>query len=49
MPDPRFFDSLPALSVAELAGRVGGEVVRGGDRQVSAWVIVPMEFSLKDR
>ena len=36
MPDPRFFDSLPALSVAELAGRVGGEVVRGGDRQVSA-------------
>jgi len=36
MPDPRFFDSLPALSVAELAERVGGEVVRGGDRQVSA-------------
>jgi UDP-3-O-[3-hydroxymyristoyl] glucosamine N-acyltransferase len=36
MPDPRFFDSLPALSVAELAERIGGEVMRGGDRQVSA-------------
>ncbi|RZI99878.1 MAG: UDP-3-O-(3-hydroxymyristoyl)glucosamine N-acyltransferase [Brevundimonas sp.] len=36
MPDPRFFDSLPALSVAELAGRIGGEVHRGGDRKVSA-------------
>ncbi len=36
MPDPRFFDSLLALSVAELAGRVGGEVLRGGDRQISA-------------
>jgi len=36
MPDPRFFDSLPALTVAELAERIGGEVVRGGDRQVSA-------------
>jgi len=36
MPDPRFFDSLPALSVGELAGRIGGEVLRGGDRQVSA-------------
>lgn len=36
MPDPRFFDSLPALSAAELAGRIGGEVKRGGDRQVSA-------------
>ncbi len=36
MPDPRFFDSLPALSVAELADRVGGEMMRGGDRQVSA-------------
>ena len=36
MPDPRFFDSLPAVSVAELAGRVGGEVLRGGDRQISA-------------
>jgi len=36
MPDPRFFDSLPALSVAELAERIGGEILRGGDRQVSA-------------
>ncbi|WP_332660980.1 UDP-3-O-(3-hydroxymyristoyl)glucosamine N-acyltransferase [Brevundimonas sp.] len=36
MPDPRFFDSLPALSAAELAGRIGGEMHRGGDRQVSA-------------
>lgn len=36
MPDPRFFDGLPALSVAELADRVGGDVIRGGDRQVSA-------------
>ncbi|MFA4893782.1 UDP-3-O-(3-hydroxymyristoyl)glucosamine N-acyltransferase [Brevundimonas sp.] len=36
MPDPRFFDSLPALSVDELAGRIGGETYRGGDRQVSA-------------
>jgi len=36
MPDPRFFDSLPALSVAELAERIGGEVIRGGDREVSA-------------
>ena len=36
MPDPRFFDSLPTLSVAELAERVGGEMARGGDRQVSA-------------
>ncbi len=36
MPDPRFFDSLPALSVAELAERIGGELMRGGDRQVSA-------------
>ncbi|MGV8928235.1 MAG: UDP-3-O-(3-hydroxymyristoyl)glucosamine N-acyltransferase [Brevundimonas sp.] len=36
MPDPRFFDRQPALGVAELAERVGGEVMRGGDRQVSA-------------
>jgi UDP-3-O-[3-hydroxymyristoyl] glucosamine N-acyltransferase len=36
MPDPRFFDGLPALGVAELAERIGGEVLRGGDRQVSA-------------
>ncbi len=36
MPDPRFFDGLPALSVAELAERIGGIVARGGDRRISA-------------
>lgn len=36
MPDPRFFQSLPPLSVSDLAERVGGEVVRGGDRMISA-------------
>jgi len=36
MPDPRFFDSLPALDVAELAERIGGRAIRGGDRRVSA-------------
>ena len=36
MPDPRFFDGLPALSVAELAERIGGAVSRGGDRLISA-------------
>ncbi len=36
MPDPRFFESLPALRVDELAERIGAEVARGGDRQVSA-------------
>lgn len=36
MPDPRFFESLPALTVAALAERIGAEVLRGGDRMVSA-------------
>jgi len=36
MPDPRFFESLPALDVAGLAERIGAEVSRGGDRKVSA-------------
>ena len=36
MPDPRFFESLPAQSVGALADRIGAEVVRGGDRTVSA-------------
>jgi len=36
MPDPRFFERLPALRVDELAKRIGAEVARGGDRQVSA-------------
>ncbi|HYC75702.1 UDP-3-O-(3-hydroxymyristoyl)glucosamine N-acyltransferase [Brevundimonas sp.] len=35
-PDGRFFEQLPALTVGELAGRIGGEVSRGGDRKVSA-------------
>ena len=35
-PDPRFFERLPALTVGELAERIGGEVSRGGDRTVSA-------------
>ena len=35
-PDARFFEQLPALTVGELAGRIGGEVSRGGDRKVSA-------------
>ena len=43
MPDPRFFDSLPALGVAELAERIGGQVIRGGDRQVSA--VAPLAFA----
>ncbi|OGN44326.1 MAG: UDP-3-O-(3-hydroxymyristoyl)glucosamine N-acyltransferase [Caulobacterales bacterium RIFCSPHIGHO2_01_FULL_70_19] len=36
MPDPRFFESLPALGVAGLAERIGGEVLRGGERMISA-------------
>ncbi len=35
-PDARFFESLPALTVGELAARIGGEISRGGDRTVSA-------------
>jgi len=35
-PDARFFEQLPALTVGDLAGRIGGEVLRGGDRMVSA-------------
>lgn len=35
-PDARFFEQLPALTVGELAGRIGGELSRGGDRRVSA-------------
>lgn len=34
MPDPRFFETLSPLSVAELAARIGGEVERGGERIV---------------
>jgi UDP-3-O-[3-hydroxymyristoyl] glucosamine N-acyltransferase len=36
MPDPRFFESLPALTVGELAARIGGDLVRGGDLRISA-------------
>lgn len=36
MPDPRFFESLPALDVGSLAERIGAEILRGGDRKVSA-------------
>ena len=36
MPDQRFFESLPALNVGGLAERIGAEVVRGGDRMISA-------------
>jgi UDP-3-O-[3-hydroxymyristoyl] glucosamine N-acyltransferase len=35
MPDPRFFQAKPALTVATLAERIGGEVVRGGDALIS--------------
>ena len=35
-PDTRFFEQLPALTVGELADRIGGELSRGGDRKVSA-------------
>ena len=37
MPDPRFFEqAIDALSVDELAARIGADVTRGGDRKVSA-------------
>ncbi|WP_421728913.1 UDP-3-O-(3-hydroxymyristoyl)glucosamine N-acyltransferase [Brevundimonas sp.] len=36
MPDARFFQSLEPLSVSLLAERIGGQVVRGGDRIISA-------------
>jgi UDP-3-O-[3-hydroxymyristoyl] glucosamine N-acyltransferase len=36
MPDTRFFEPLPSLTVAELADRIGGDVVRGGEGVVSA-------------
>ncbi len=35
-PDPRFFETLPAMTVGDLAGRIGADVLRGGDRKVSA-------------
>lgn len=36
MPDIRFFESLPSLTVADFAERIGATVVRGGDVVVSA-------------
>src|SRR5690606_41783537 len=45
-PDPRFFERLPALTVGELAGRIGGEVSRGGDRLVSA--VAPLAAAGQD-
>ena len=36
MPDPRFFENLSPLSVAELAAQIGGEVDRGGDRMIAS-------------
>ncbi|MDY6923294.1 MAG: UDP-3-O-(3-hydroxymyristoyl)glucosamine N-acyltransferase [Pseudomonadota bacterium] len=35
-PDTRFFEPLPAMTVAALADRIGGETLRGGDQMVSA-------------
>ena len=35
MPDPRFFETLSSLTVAEIAARIGAEVARGGDRSIS--------------
>lgn len=34
MPDPRFFETLSPLSVADVAAKIGGEVERGGDRMI---------------
>lgn len=36
MPDPRFFETLSSLSVADLAAQIGGEVERGGDRMIAS-------------
>jgi len=36
MPDPRFFETLAPLSVAELAAQIGGEVERGGERMIAS-------------
>lgn len=35
MPDARFFDTLAPVVASELAARIGGEIVLGGDRQLS--------------
>ena len=44
MPDPRFFQKVvDALSVDDLADRIGASVLRGGDRKVSA--VAPLKAS----
>lgn len=35
MPDPRFFETLAPIGVGALAERIGGEVLRGGDREIA--------------
>ncbi|MDZ4362821.1 UDP-3-O-(3-hydroxymyristoyl)glucosamine N-acyltransferase [Brevundimonas sp.] len=35
MPDPRFFETLAPLTVAELSARTGAELVRGGDTVIA--------------
>ncbi|WP_339914489.1 UDP-3-O-(3-hydroxymyristoyl)glucosamine N-acyltransferase [uncultured Brevundimonas sp.] len=36
MPDPRFFEAMPALTVARLGDRIGATVARGGDALLQA-------------
>ena len=43
MPDPRFFETLSPLSVADLAAQIGGEVERGGDRMIAS--VAPLAYS----
>lgn len=43
MPDARFFETLSPLSVAELAARIGGEVLRGGERIIRS--VAPLSLA----
>lgn len=36
MPDPRFFETLAPLTVAEISARTGAELVRGGDTVITS-------------
>lgn len=36
MPDARFFETFAPLTVAALAERIGGEVIRGGERMIAS-------------
>nr|WP_314436191.1 UDP-3-O-(3-hydroxymyristoyl)glucosamine N-acyltransferase [uncultured Brevundimonas sp.] len=36
MPDTRFFQTLPPLTVAKLSAQIGGEVERGGERAITS-------------